>query len=152
MGFRVRISPTRMVLRIIGATLTPFADTFHGTPLFGYYSEDKEAKRAAINEWIRTSGAFDGVYATESLEHAVDIEKAVAEMCRVLAPGGRLVIIDKNAEHWGQLETPAWEKWFHRRELEKLLERHCSRVESRFISYWEDVPPDGLFLAWLATK
>ena len=48
-------------LRIIGATLTPFEDTFHGTPLYGYYSEAKEAKRAAINQWIRTSGAFDGV-------------------------------------------------------------------------------------------
>jgi malonyl-CoA O-methyltransferase len=98
------------------------------------------------------TGAFDGVYATESLEHAVDIESAVAEMCRVLAPGGRLVIIDKNAEHWGKLKTPAWERWFHRAELEKLLRRHCGHVESRFISYWEDVPPDGLFLAWLAVK
>jgi lysophospholipase L1-like esterase len=48
-------------IRIIGATLTPFEDTFHGTPLFGYYSEAKEAKREAINQWIRTSGAFDGV-------------------------------------------------------------------------------------------
>jgi hypothetical protein len=25
-------------------------------------------------------------------------------------------------------------------------------VESHEISYWEDVPPDGLFLAWLAVK
>ena len=48
-------------LRILGATLTPFEDTFHGTPLFGYYSEDKETKREAVNNWIRTSGAFDGV-------------------------------------------------------------------------------------------
>ena len=96
--------------------------------------------------------SFDGIYATESLEHAVDIEAAVAEMCRVLEPGGRLVIIDKNAEHWGRLKTPAWEKWFHRTELEKLLRRHCRQVESRAISYWEDVPPDGLFLAWTATK
>jgi malonyl-CoA O-methyltransferase len=98
------------------------------------------------------TASFDGVYATESLEHAVDIEAAIAEMCRVLKPGGRLVIIDKNAEHWGKLKTPAWERWFHRAELEKLLGRHCSQVESRFISYWEDVPPDGLFLAWLAVK
>jgi len=98
------------------------------------------------------SEAFDGVYATESLEHAVDIETAVAELCRVLRPGGRLVIIDKNAEHWGQLKTPAWEKWFHQRELEKLLARHCRQVESRPISYWEDVAPDGLFLVWLAVK
>ena len=48
-------------LKIIGVTLTPFEDTFHGTPLFGYYNEEKEAKREAINNWIRSSGEFDGV-------------------------------------------------------------------------------------------
>jgi lysophospholipase L1-like esterase len=48
-------------MRILGATLTPFEDTFHGRPLFGYYSEDKEAKRETINQWIRSSGKFDGV-------------------------------------------------------------------------------------------
>ena len=48
-------------LRIIGATLTPFEDTFHGTPLYGFYDEAKEAKREAVNNWIRTSGKFDGV-------------------------------------------------------------------------------------------
>ena len=47
-------------LRIIGATLTPFEDTFAGTPLFGYYSEEKEAKRHALNAFIR-GGSFDGV-------------------------------------------------------------------------------------------
>jgi lysophospholipase L1-like esterase len=48
-------------MRILGATLTPFEDTFRGNPLFGYYNEDKEAKRQAVNQWIRTSGEFDGV-------------------------------------------------------------------------------------------
>lgn len=96
--------------------------------------------------------SFDGVFATESLEHAVDIERAVDEMCRVLRPGGKLAIIDKNAEHWGKLKTPAWERWFNRRELEKLLARHCRSVRSEPISYWEDVAPDGLFLAWFAEK
>jgi len=48
-------------LRIIGATLTPFEDTFHGTPLFGYYSDEKEKVRQAVNKWIRESGAYDGV-------------------------------------------------------------------------------------------
>jgi len=97
-------------------------------------------------------GFFDGAYATESLEHAVEIEKAVGEICRVVKPGGRIAIIDKNAEHWGRLKTPEWEKWFSRKELEGLLGRHCRTVSSRFISYWEDVEPDGLFLAWLAEK
>jgi hypothetical protein len=33
-----------------------------------------------------------------------------------------------------------------------MLKRHCREVSSRFISYWEDVEPDGLFIAWLAVK
>jgi ubiquinone/menaquinone biosynthesis C-methylase UbiE len=97
-------------------------------------------------------GSFDGVYATESLEHAVDIKRAIDEMCRVLRPGGKLAIIDKNAEHWGRLKTPSWERWFGRRELEKLLARHCRSVRSEPISYWDDVAPDGLFLSWFAEK
>ena len=97
-------------------------------------------------------GAFDRAYATESLEHAVDIGKAIAEICRVVKPGGRIVIIDKNVEQWGRLKTPEWEKWFGRKQLEHLLEKHCRDVSSREISYWEEVAPDGLFLAWLAEK
>jgi ubiquinone/menaquinone biosynthesis C-methylase UbiE len=97
-------------------------------------------------------GFFDVAYATESLEHAVEIGKAVSEMCRVVKAGGRIAIIDKNAEHWGKLATPEWERWFTRKELERLLKRHCREVSSRFISYWEDVEPDGLFIVWLAVK
>jgi len=96
--------------------------------------------------------SFDAAYATESLEHAVDIETAVAELCRVLKPGGRLVIIDKNARQWGRLETPSWEKWFREEELLGLLRRRCRRASCRPISYWEDVAPDGLFLCWTAVK
>lgn len=95
---------------------------------------------------------FDAAYATESLEHAVEIEVAVHELCRVVRPGGRIAIIDKNAEQFGRLATPEWEQWFHREELEKLLRRDCRQVSSRYISYWADVEPDGLFIAWLAVK
>jgi lysophospholipase L1-like esterase len=44
-------------LKIFGATLTPFENLAHP----GYYTPEKEAKRKAINQWIRTGGAFDGV-------------------------------------------------------------------------------------------
>ncbi|MBV9750347.1 MAG: SGNH/GDSL hydrolase family protein [Acetobacteraceae bacterium] len=47
-------------LRIVGATLTPFAVAFQGTPFEGYYNEQKEQEREAVNAFIR-SGAFDGV-------------------------------------------------------------------------------------------
>ncbi len=41
-------------LRIFGATLLPFQGA-------GYYSAAGEATREAVNAWIRTSSAFDGV-------------------------------------------------------------------------------------------
>jgi ubiquinone/menaquinone biosynthesis C-methylase UbiE len=99
-----------------------------------------------------TDAAMDAAYATESLEHAVDIARAVEEMCRVVKPGGKLVVIDKNAAHWGRFETPQWEKWFHEEELKQHFRRHCRQVDCRPISYWEDVEPDGLFLCWTAVK
>jgi len=97
-------------------------------------------------------GWFDAAYATESLEHAVEIDVAVGEICRVVKPGGHIAIIDKNAEHFGKLKTPQWERWFDRKELERLLQRSCREVRSQYISYWEDVEPDGMFIAWLATR
>ncbi len=109
-------------------------------------------RAGSMTELPFADSTFDFAYATESLEHAVEIERAVNEMCRVLKPGGKLVIIDKNAEHWGKLKTPAWERWFKREELESLLARNCGKVHSEYVSYWEDVAPDGLFLAWFATK
>jgi len=57
-------------LRIIGVTLTPFGDSFQGTPFEGYYSAEKEKIRSAVNEWIRTGGAFDGV---------IDFDKVVRD-------------------------------------------------------------------------
>jgi ubiquinone/menaquinone biosynthesis C-methylase UbiE len=113
---------------------------------------DISTRAGSMTEIPFEDGFFDAAYATESLEHAVEIGRAVAEICRVVKPGGGIAIIDKNAEKWGRLETPEWEKWFTRKELERLLGRHCREVSSRFISYWEDVEPDGLFLAWLARK
>lgn len=41
-------------LKIFGATLTPYGGA-------GYYSEKGEQVREAVNDWIRTSGVFDGV-------------------------------------------------------------------------------------------
>jgi len=98
------------------------------------------------------SGSCAAAYATESLEHAVDIPAAIAELARIVQPGGRIVIIDKDARAWGRLKTPEWERWFDSREVARLLARHCRHVRSQPISYWEDVAPDGLFLAWFAEK
>jgi len=42
-------------IRVFGATLTPYEGA-------DYYSEDGEATRQAVNHWILTSRAFDGVF------------------------------------------------------------------------------------------
>jgi lysophospholipase L1-like esterase len=44
-------------LKIFGATLTPF----EGTSFSGYFTPEGEAKRQAVNQWIRNSHAFDAV-------------------------------------------------------------------------------------------
>lgn len=133
--------PDRCVLAIdLSAAMLAYADT------------NLERVAASMTALPLATESCDGAYATESLEHAVDIGGAIAELCRIVRPGGRILIIDKNAEHWGRFETPEWERWFDRREIERLLGRYCTRVESRFISYWEDVEPDGLFIAWQAEK
>jgi ubiquinone/menaquinone biosynthesis C-methylase UbiE len=117
-----------------------------------FVPEGIHTRAGSMTELPFENGFFDAAYATESLEHAVEIEKAVSELCRVVKAGGRIAIIDKNAEQWGKLKTPEWEQRFTRRGLERLLRRDCREVSSRYISYWEDVEPDGLFLAWLAVK
>ncbi|GGE19453.1 hypothetical protein GCM10011390_43350 [Aureimonas endophytica] len=44
-------------LKVYGATLTPF----EGTVFPGYFTPEGEAKRQAVNEWIRKGGAYDAV-------------------------------------------------------------------------------------------
>ena len=53
-------------LKIFGATLTPF----EGTESPGYFTPAKETQRKAVNQWIRTGRAFDGV---------IDFDKAVED-------------------------------------------------------------------------
>jgi lysophospholipase L1-like esterase len=44
-------------IRVYGATIMPF----EGFTYAGYYTPEGEADRRRVNEWIRTSGRFDGV-------------------------------------------------------------------------------------------
>lgn len=46
-------------IKAIGCTLIPFEGANFRIP--GYYSDAKEAVRLRVNQWIRSSGAFDGV-------------------------------------------------------------------------------------------
>jgi lysophospholipase L1-like esterase len=48
-------------IRFIAVTLTPFGDSFKGTPFSGYYTPEKERIRLAVNAWIRANRTVDGV-------------------------------------------------------------------------------------------
>jgi lysophospholipase L1-like esterase len=50
-------------LKIYGGTLTPF----EGVTFANYFSEQGEATRQAVNQWIRTSKAYDGVIDFDAL-------------------------------------------------------------------------------------
>jgi lysophospholipase L1-like esterase len=52
--------------KIFGATITPFGSS----TIPGLFTPENEAKRQAVNRWIRTGGAFDGV---------IDFEAAVRD-------------------------------------------------------------------------
>ncbi len=65
-------------LKIYGATLTPF----EGTLFPGYYTAAGEAKRQAVNAWIRGSGEFDAV---------IDFDKALRDPAN---PGRMLAAYD----------------------------------------------------------
>ncbi len=65
-------------LRVIGATLTPYQGA-------GYASPEGEVVRQALNQWIRTSGAFDAV---------IDFAPVLADPAAPLALASRYNIRD----------------------------------------------------------
>src|SRR5262249_2173038 len=124
-----------------------FKERYPGAEMWGLDISAEMLKRVPSGIHTKTGpmtalpfedGWFDAAYATESLEHAVEIDVAVGEICRVVKPGGRVAIIDKNIVHFGKLKTPEWERWFGRKQVERLLRRFCREVHSQYISYWED--------------
>jgi len=93
-------------------------------------------------------GAFDGVLAVEALEHSLVPEAAVAELCRVVRPGGRVVIIDKHSAWQPLSECEPWERWFEPHEVLSWLGAHCDRVAAWPVGHGAQQSPSGLFWCW----
>lgn len=88
--------------------------TEHGCSVTGYTLSAAQAAWARergggpeyeVRSWLkngREAGGTDAVIAIESLSHMVDKPRAFGEAARVLAPGGRLVLVD-----WLGCERPS---------------------------------------------
>lgn len=96
-------------------------------------------------------GEFDGAFAVESLEHSLLPERAVGELCRVVRPGGRILIIDKHAAQQQLSLHEPWERWFLPETVVRWLAPFCRDVCVRPISHGVGCEI-GLFLAWEAVR
>jgi ubiquinone/menaquinone biosynthesis C-methylase UbiE len=98
---------------------------------------------------------FDGVVCIEVIEHIPELEAALSEIARVLKPGGRAIIIDKNPVGVGYHRVyPNWlykatmerldrwsyprafpfrEQWLTPWSLRRKLRSHFARVEIRYL-------------------
>lgn len=95
--------------------------------------------------------SFDLAFSVEAIEHSANPEAAVAELIRIVKPGGWVAIIDKQQSHWGELECPPWERWPKAGYLRSLLARGCDDVSVRPTAY-DDQPASGLMVVWRGRK
>lgn len=106
-----------------------------------------ETKTGSLTSIPYKDNYFDLTYTCEALEHAIDIDSAVREMCRVTKAGGRIIIIDKNVDKIGELEIGEWEQWFDDDSLVEIMSKYCKDITiDKNVSYEEDA--EGLFHMW----
>jgi malonyl-CoA O-methyltransferase len=97
-------------------------------------------------------GSFDGAMTIEALEHALIPEQGVAELCRVVRSGGRVMLIDKNREKQPLSHSEPWERWFAPDEVSGWLANYCDDVKCAAIPHAGHVEATGLFLCWTGRR
>jgi SAM-dependent methyltransferase len=85
---------------------------------------------------------FDAAVAAWMLYHVPDLDRGLAELARVLKPGGRLVAVTNSVGHLRELwdlagrDTSFRRFTFRSENGEEMLQRHFARVERRDSSGW----------------
>ena len=97
-----------------------------------------EAQVGDVQALPFADGSFDCVLAAWMLYHVVDLDRGLAEIARVLRPGGRLVAVTNTEFHlpelWGRFGDRAMQiVEFNAENGHELLRRHFARVERRIV-------------------
>ncbi len=111
-----------------------------------------EAREGDMLRIPATDGEFDGAFAVESLEHSLVPRRAIAELCRIARPGGRILVIDKHRAKQPLSEHDPWERWLLPEELAGWLARYCDNVTIEPVSHSEGRAATDLFLAAEGTR
>ncbi|HJS49815.1 MAG TPA: class I SAM-dependent methyltransferase [Gaiellaceae bacterium] len=94
-----------------------------------------DARIGDVQELHFADVAFDVVVAAWMLYHVPDLDRAVAELARVLRPAGRLVAVTNASDHLQEmLDLAGVEGWgfsFRAENGAEILGRHFSAVETR---------------------
>jgi SAM-dependent methyltransferase len=94
-----------------------------------------DARVGDVQELPFADATFDCAAAAWMLYHVADVPRALAELSRVLRPGGRLIAVTNYIDHLKELkdllgvQQTSWT--FSGEEGETLLRQHFSRVEVR---------------------
>ncbi len=91
-----------------------------------------------VQELPFEDGSFDAAVAAWMLYHVPDVDRAIAELHRVLRPGGRLVAVTNSAWNLAELwslvgETPKADYAFGRENGKEVLRRQFARVQAHDI-------------------
>jgi SAM-dependent methyltransferase len=98
-----------------------------------------DAQVGDVQELPFADASFDTAVAAWMLYHVPDVDRGLAELARVLAPGGRLVAMTNAADHLRELRDlirhPGFaELRFSGENGEELLRRHFAHVERRDVT------------------
>jgi SAM-dependent methyltransferase len=101
----------------------------------GVVAEIQDAQNLSFDD-----GSFDCAVAAWMLYHVEDLDRAVAELARLLRPGGRLVAATNGPRQLRELYdlvgATLVESPFHSENGAEVLLRHFSRVERREVHGW----------------
>jgi SAM-dependent methyltransferase len=114
-----------------------------------------DARLGDVQHLAFANGEFDAAVAAWMLYHVADIDRGLAELARVLRPGGALVAITNGARHlaelWSALGVEYGTAGFRSENGEELLAPHFARVERHDLQTTAHFPDRRAAAAYLAS-